>query len=44
MVSELDPDYLWRSYEQEAKRLKDFTEEWDQHLSDIHAVGQLFLV
>ena len=43
-VSELDPDHIWRSYEEEAKRLKAYTKQWDEHLVTINGVGQLFLV
>ena len=42
-VSELDPDQIFRSYEQETNRMNTY-KQWDEHLSDIHAVGQLFLV
>lgn len=43
-VEELDPDHLWRCYEEEAKKLKAYTEQWDEQLSAINGVGQLFLV
>jgi hypothetical protein len=43
-VEELDPDQIFRSYEEENKRFKEYTSRWDEHLREIHAVGQLFLV
>jgi hypothetical protein len=43
-VDELDPGHLWRCYEQESKRMKATTLQWDESLEQAHTVGQLFLV